>query len=683
MKIKQKTRISFRFIKWTAPLLILFLSALTLTIYGVEKKNQEKALINVGHQATKQTGIALENWIADQVRIARMIAAAPQVVMACEHPDNTEYAAAAQRYTKSIHQRFPFYENMPLVSKMAPGTSITVRVGNQDRTVGDGQFFTDTVEGKTIGKCSPKASFIKAIYEGKPYFISQVYPSILRGNPIFVISAPVKNNQGDLVGVALIAPQMSYFTDLFVNSVTVGKTGHLFFVDDRGMVLAHPDTKLILHKEAKTTISPITTQVFNGKTRFTATFQGKERSYISRRIDLPEDKLLHKWYMVFSQDREEIMETSRQFLALLAGASALFLVCFGAGFFILCRIIIEKPVNQTVAALKDIAQGEGDLTKRIEINATDEIGELAGWFNTFLDKLQNIIRQLGEHSTQVDLSSAKLSEIAAQMATEADATKTRAGTVSTATEEMSERFQGAAHTTTQASDNVAMVATAAEQMTATINEIAKNAQNASTITNRAVVKASDANAQITALGQAAHSIGKVVETIADISDQVNLLALNATIEAARAGEAGKGFAVVANEIKDLANQTASATLEIKLNIDNIQSSTDGTVEGITEISQIISDVNTIVATIATAVEEQSSATKEIADNISQASQGIQEVNDTVGQSVIQATDIARNTSSGTTAAEEISSSSNQIKTNAGELQTMAGRLNAIVGSFRV
>ncbi|MBI9092672.1 MAG: methyl-accepting chemotaxis protein [Desulfobacterium sp.] len=683
MKNNPKTRISFRFIKWTAPLLILFLSALTLTIYGVEKKNQEKALINVGHQATEQTGIALENWIADQVRIAGMIAEAPQVVRACEHPENSEYVAAAQRYTQSIHQRFPFYENIPLVSKMAPGASVMIKVGNQERTVGDGQFFTDTVEGKTIGKCSPKASFIKAIYGGKPYFISQVYPSILRGNPIFVISSPVKNSRGDLVGVALVAPQMSYFTDLFVNSVTVGKTGHLFFVDDRGMILAHPDPKLILNKESKTTIAPITAQVFNGNTRFTAAFKGQERSYISRRINLPEDKLLHKWYMVFSQDRKEIMETSRHFLTLVAGASSLFLVCFGACLFILCRRIVENPVNQAVAALKDIAQGEGDLTKRIEINSTDEIGELAGWFNTFLDKLQDIIRQLGDHSTQVDLSSGKLSEIAALMASEADATKTRAGTISTAAGEMSERFQGAAQTTTQASDNVAMVATAAEQMTATIHEIAKNAQNAATITNQAVVKAADANTQIESLGKAANSIGKVVETIAEISDQVNLLALNATIEAARAGDAGKGFAVVANEIKDLANQTASATLEIKLNIDNIQSSTDGTVKGIVEISQTISDVNTIVATIATAVEEQSSATKEIADNISQASQGIQEVNDTVGQSVIQATDIARHTSSGSRAAEEISSSSNQVKTNAGELQTMAGRLNAIVGSFKV
>ncbi|MCP4115882.1 MAG: methyl-accepting chemotaxis protein [Desulfobacteraceae bacterium] len=683
MKNRQKTRISFRFIKRTAPLLILFLSALTITIYQVEKKNQEKALINVGHQATEQTGIALENWIADQVRIARMVAEAPQVIRACEHPGNIEYVAAAHQYTKGIHQRFPFYENLPLVSKMAPGASITVRVGNENRTVADGQFFTDTVAGKTIGKCSPKASFIKAIYDGKPYFISQVYPSILRGNPIFVISAPVKNSRGDLVGVAMIAPQMSYFTDLFVSPVTVGKTGHLFFVDDRGMVLAHPDTKLILNKEGKTTIAPITTEVFKGKTRFAGTFQGKERSYISRRIDLPEDKLLHKWYMVFAQDRQEIMETSRNFMVILAAANVLFLVCFGAAFFILCRIIVEKPVNQAVAALKDIAQGEGDLTKRIEISSTDEIGELAGWFNTFLEKLQNIIRQLGEHSTQVDLSSGKLTEIAAQMASQADATQTRAVTVSTAAEEMSGRFQGAAETTTHASENVAMVATAAEQMTSTINEIAKNTQNAASITNQAVATASEANARIESLGKAANSIGKVVETIADISDQVNLLALNATIEAARAGEAGKGFAVVANEIKDLAGQTASATLEIKVNIDNIQSSTDGTVEGITEISRTITDVNNIVATIATAVEEQTSATKEIADNISQASEGIQEVNDTVGQSVIQASDIAEHTSSGTRAAEQISSSSNQVKTNAGELQTMAARLNAIVGSFRV
>jgi methyl-accepting chemotaxis protein len=120
---------------------------------------------------------------------------------------------------------------------------------------------------------------------------------------------------------------------------------------------------------------------------------------------------------------------------------------------------------------------------------------------------------------------------------------------------------------------------AAEEMTATINEIAQNAEKAGAISDQAVDKAGETSGQMEGLGQAAEGIGKVVETITEISEQVNLLALNATIEAARAGEAGKGFAVVANEIKELAKQTSTATLEIKEKIANIQGSTDGAVKG--------------------------------------------------------------------------------------------------------
>lgn len=683
MPKKPIQRISFRFIRWTAPLLILFLSVLAISIYSVENKNQEKAMIAVGHQATKETAIALENWILDQTRIAKMIASDQRVVNACENPGNSKYTVAAQQYINSIGKRFPFYENIPLISKMDTGQTVPITVHGEVRMVGDGQFFMDTVDGKTIGKCSPKASFIDAIYRGKEYFISKVYPSLLRGNPIFVISVPVKNSRGELVGVTMVAPQMSYFTDLFVNSVNVGETGHLIFIDDRGMILSHPDQKLILNKEMVKTLGNITRRVFDGETYFTENFSGEKFSYISRSVNLSEDKILHKWYMLFSQEHNEIMENSRHFLKILAGTSLVFLVLFGGGLFLLCLIIVEKPVNQTVAALKDIAEGEGDLTRRIEVKSADEIGELALWFNIFLEKQQKLIQQLGRNSTDVDSSSGELLEMAIQMAEEADSTMSMAGTISMTTEKMNESFQEVARSTGHAADNVAMVATAAEEMTSTINEIASNVQNASTISNSAVLKASDASDQIADLGKAAQLIGNVVETINDISEQVNLLALNATIEAARAGDAGKGFAVVANEIKGLAGQTATATMEIKESIGNIRDLTSNTVDGVTDISQIITTVNDIVETIASAVEEQSSATKETSENISLASQAITEVRKNIDDIVPEVGKIAGYTSTSHLAAEKISSISNSVKTNAGELQTMAGGLNAIVGTFKV
>jgi methyl-accepting chemotaxis protein len=352
----------------------------------------------------------------------------------------------------------------------------------------------------------------------------------------------------------------------------------------------------------------------------------------------------------------------------------------------LCLIIafgIVRSLKEMIAGFQDIAQGEGDLTKRIRIDARDEIAELAGWFNTFLDKLQQMIKKIAANATQVDRSSADLSEIATMMSDSAGETSSRAGNVSSAAEEMSTNLNGVAAAMEQSSTNASMVASAAEEMSATINEIAQNAEKARAVADQAVRTAGEASTQMDGLGQAAQGIGKVIETITEISEQVNLLALNATIEAARAGEAGKGFAVVANEIKELAKQTSAASLEIKEKIENIQGSTDGTVKSIDEISHVIANINEIVGTIATAVEEQSAATREIANNIAQASQGIQEVNENVNQSSIAASQITVDIAVVDQSSGEIATSSEQVKVSADGLKGMAAELNIIVGSFKI
>ena len=352
----------------------------------------------------------------------------------------------------------------------------------------------------------------------------------------------------------------------------------------------------------------------------------------------------------------------------------------------LCLFIafgIVRALKELIVNFQDIAEGEGDLTKRIEITSKDEMAELARWFNTFLAKLQQIVKKIADNSSHVSRSSMELSDIATALSHSAGETSSRANNVSVAAEEMTANLNSVAASMEESSTNASMVATAAEEMSATINEIAQSAEKARTIAHQAVEKAGDATNQMDGLGKAAVDIGKVVETITDISEQVNLLALNATIEAARAGEAGKGFAVVANEIKELAKQTSSATLEIKERIQNIQGSTEGTVESINEISQVIGNVSDIVSNIATAVEEQSSATQEIANNISQASVGIQEVNTNVTQSSTVAGEISSDIAAVNQNSGEIASSSDQVKISADDLKGRAADLNSIVSNFKV
>lgn len=344
---------------------------------------------------------------------------------------------------------------------------------------------------------------------------------------------------------------------------------------------------------------------------------------------------------------------------------------------------ITKPLSKAVARLKDIAEGDGDITKRLEAKSGDEVGELANSFNTFADKLHEIIKDIRNNTETLDSSSKSLSQLSSQMSEGVVNMSSKSNTVAVSAEEMSTNMSTVAASMQQAAASIDMVATSTEEMTSTVNEIAQNSEKAKNITEDAVSQAKEALNNVDSLGRAANEIGKVTETITEISGQTNLLALNATIEAARAGEAGKGFAVVANEIKDLAKQTAEATQGIREKISSIQKVSATTVAEIEHISKVISDVDDIVSFIATAVEEQSVTTKEIAGNAAQASQGIQEVNNSVAQSSKVAEDMAKEIAEVNHTANEMSQCGIQVDSSSSDLSELVEKLRSIVVQFKL
>ncbi len=346
-------------------------------------------------------------------------------------------------------------------------------------------------------------------------------------------------------------------------------------------------------------------------------------------------------------------------------------------------IAIVRPIKNTVTMLRDIAEGEGDLTSRLEIKSQDEIGELAHWFNQFIGKVQTIIVDISTQVNQLNSAASNLSELSNEMSSGAEQVLAKAGNVAAAAEEMSSNTSNIAQTSEQATSNVNITATSIQEMTAVINEIADNTAKARTITVESVEQTNNANQQVNELGSAALEIGKVIETITSISSQVNLLALNATIEAARAGEAGKGFAVVANEIKELAQQTANAAGEIQSKVEGIQKSTKGTVYEIETVTVKVNEINEIVATIAAAIEEQSATTREIADSIVGVSGNLNEVNDNIGQTSTVASDIANEISEVTSATQELTDNSSQVNIQSSDLGSLAGQLEKIVKQFKI
>ncbi len=349
----------------------------------------------------------------------------------------------------------------------------------------------------------------------------------------------------------------------------------------------------------------------------------------------------------------------------------------------LLQLLIGRPLVRTIAMIKEVAEGDGDLTKRLSTDRRDELGELAAGVNTFIENLQKMLRRMVRGFEGLSQAANNLDELAAQQASGVDQMAVKANGVATAAEEMNSNMSTVAAAMEQASANVSTIATGTEEMNATIGEIAKNADQAKVITDQAVTQGETAASRIGELGRAAQEIGQVTETINAISSQTNLLALNATIEAARAGEAGRGFAVVANEIKDLAQQTAAATGEIAARIKGIQDSTGATVTEINEIARINKEVDDIVSTISTAVEEQASTTHEISENIAQTSQGISEVNENVAQTSEVSGTIAQGIAEVNEAAGSMSNASAQVRQSAEELKQLAVELNGLMSRFKL
>ncbi len=315
---------------------------------------------------------------------------------------------------------------------------------------------------------------------------------------------------------------------------------------------------------------------------------------------------------------------------------------------------ITRPLADTVGVLRNIAEGEGDLTRRVREGTGDELGEMGKWFNTFVVQIEGLIGRVAKSTEVVAGSSENLFSVSHQMGVGAEEASVQANVVAAAAEQVTRNLQ--------------TVAAATEEMTASIGEISRNASVAAAIAGRAVTRAQEANVTMDHLGKSGAEIGEVVKVINSVAQQTKLLALNATIEAARAGAAGKGFAVVANEVKELANETAKATRQISEKIEAIRTGTQEAVAVIGDISGIIAQMHDISTTIASAVEEQTATTKEIARNVSEAAIGESHVTENI-------TSVAQ-------AAKVTSGGAKTTQTAAGELAGMAAELRKIVGVFK-
>jgi methyl-accepting chemotaxis protein len=218
---------------------------------------------------------------------------------------------------------------------------------------------------------------------------------------------------------------------------------------------------------------------------------------------------------------------------------------------------------------------------------------------------------------------------------------------------------------------VQTVAAAAEELSASIQEITRQVEQSSSITRQAVNEALSTDETMRGLADSAERVGEVVGLIQEIASQTKLLALNATIESARAGEAGKGFAVVASEVKNLADQTAKATKQIAEQIGSMQKSSQAAVGAIETIRRTIEQVNESSAAIASAVEQQGAATQEITRNVQEAATGTREVS----SNIIGVTEAAAENSR---QASDMLAATDALREKAAELSVLRAEIEEII-----
>ncbi len=549
----------------------------------------------------------------------------------------------------------------------------------------EGIFITDKKGGIFAGRMAngnfyknydiSSRDYFKKAMSSKKTSMGKLVTSKVSGSVIGVVCAPVKNQDQDIIGTINLNIKASFFTRM-ISSVEIGKTGYGFMINREGYFISHPDKKNILKLNIKSREKEYR-KLTSDKTGFyDYSFKGVEKIAGHAPVGV------NGWFVGALQDKEELLiplkeiKSSILFISIISIFIAAIIIYFTSK-------KITKPVIDAVESLKDIARGEGDLTMRLEITTKNEIGMLSKWFNIFIEKMQEMINEIGKNSRGVFQSSNELSDISLKMAEESKNVSDKSQNVSSETEEMTLNLKNISSKVEESSTNMNMVASAAEEMNATINEIAQNTEKAREISHQAVERSEKASYKMESLGSAAKLIGEVTETITEISQQTNLLSLNATIEAARAGEAGKGFAVVADEIKALSVQTEQATMDIRKRIEEVQTSVSESVADIFEIKTVISEVNDIVSTIAAAVEEQSSATAEIAENINIASISANDVNMNLNENLSSANKILSDVLLVSKESDEISTGITKIKENSNSLKNMADSLNEIVSRFKV
>jgi methyl-accepting chemotaxis protein len=442
--------------------------------------------------------------------------------------------------------------------------------------------------------------------------LTEPYMDVSINKLVITIATPAKN-------IGVVGGDLSLETlTTILDSLKIDGMGYAFLVSADGKILVHPDKSVI--NTSIQQLYPQNTPTINSALSETTLNGAKQILTFAPIQGLPSVN----WYIGLAVDKDQAYEMLSEFRtsAIIATIIAVVIIIVLLG--MLIRILMQ-PLHTMARAMQDIAQGEGDLTKRLQIQSNDEFGQLARSFNQFVERIHTSI-------SEVSSATALVNEVAKLVANASNASMLNSD---------------------EQASRTSSVAAAINELGAATQEIARNAADASNHASSARLQAEDGR-QV--LGKTIHSmnalseqirgscsnieilnrktvdIGQILEVIQSISQQTNLLALNAAIEAARAGEAGRGFAVVADEVRNLAHRTQTSAQEIQKMIEELQVGSHDAVITMTEsqrhsedsvtianqageslgtVTERIGEIDGMNQSVATATEEQTSVVESI------------------------------------------------------------------------
>ncbi len=493
------------------------------------------------------------------------------------------------------------------------------------------------------------------------------YPPLNNKQTAFV-GAPIKNKKGKTIGVlALTLPYQEYMKIINVRE-GLGKTGESYIVgigsDGKTYLRSNRVVKKGKIGDLKSD-AVIEECLFKGKSGV----QQKVGSTGNTEI-VTYNKLKIKglnWGLFTTIKKDELLAPVYRLKNVL-----FFFILISITIIIIFSLLfgrqIVKPIKVMITRVKDLAEGEADLTKRVKSENNDELGELANWFNKFIERIQGIIIEVKSNASSVSSASTELSSTAEELSATTEEQNAQTTSVASAMEELTATIEDNQRMTEQAQDNVANMEKVVNETSTTITHILNSITDISN-------KFENLSNQINEFGEAAKGIGEILSVITDIADQTNLLALNAAIEAARAGEAGRGFAVVADEIRKLAERTSKSIKEIEEITNKIQAGAENSVSamevslkevlkgqelaqsGREMLEKVIEEsrkVQEITMAVSTASTEQAATVKEVNMNI---------------QNIVQAS-------------EQSQLAISQIATTSSDLADQAEKLKDLVDKFR-